>query len=223
MAFTADNPSVTGIDKKSYRKGHRYITLVYDMKNSDVEFIANDRKRKSLDEYYKTLTKDQLSSITAVSMDMWDQFMSSTVEYVPDAETKIVFDKFHVMKHVNEAVDTTRKRENRAMLKQDSMDLKGTRNMWLYASANLPHKYREKYEELKKSDPLTGKVYSMKENIRELWNAPSSEDSRKYWEIWYSWVIHSSIDTMRDVASMMKVHLDRILNYFTHCITNARA
>jgi transposase len=193
------------------------------MKNSGVEFIADDRKKKSLDEYYRTLTKDQLSSITAVSMDMWDPFMSSTVQYVPDAETKIVFDKFHVMKHVNEAVDTTRKRENRAMLKQGSTDLKGTRYIWLYASQNLPDKYREKYEELKKSDLLTGKAYSMKENIRELWNAPSRDDAMKYWNSWYSWVIHSSIDAMRDAARMMKVHLDRILNYFTHHITNARA
>ena len=217
------HPSIIGIDEKSYRKGHRYITLVYDMKNSGVEFIADDRKKKSLDEYYRTLTKDQLSSITAVSMDMWDPFMSSTVQYVPDAETKIVFDKFHVMKHVNEAVDTTRKRENRAMLKQGSTDLKGTRYIWLYASQNLPDKYREKYEELKKSDLLTGKAYSMKENIRELWNAPSRDDAMKYWNSWYSWVIHSSIDAMRDAARMMKVHLDRILNYFTHHITNARA
>ena len=217
------HPSIIGIDEKSYRKGHRYITLVYDMTSSGVEFIADGRKKKSLDEYYRTLTKDQLYAITAVSMDMWDPFMSSTMEYVPHAETKIVFDRFHVMKHVNEALDTTRKRENRAMLKQGSTDLKGTRYIWLYASKNLPDKYREKYEELKRSDLLTGKAYSMKENIRELWNAPSRDDAMKYWNSWYSWVIHSSIDAMKDVARMMKVHLDRIMNYFTHHITNARA
>ena len=49
------------------------------------------------------------------------------------------------------------------------------------------------------------------------------EDARKYWNSWYSWVIHSSVDAMKDVARMMKVHLDRILNYFTHHITNTRA
>ncbi len=49
------------------------------------------------------------------------------------------------------------------------------------------------------------------------------EDAGKYWESWYSWVIHSSVDAMKDVARLMKVHLERILNYFTHRITNARA
>ncbi len=192
------------------------------MTSSGVEFIADDRKKKSLDEYYRTLIKDQLSSITAVSMDMWNPFMSSRLQYVPDADTKIVFDKFHVMKHVNEAVDITRKRENRAMLKQGSTDLKGTRYIWLYASVNLPDKYREKYEELKRSDLLTGKAYSMKENIRDLWTALSRDDAMKSWNSWHSWVIHSSMDAMRDVARIMKVHLGRILNYFTHHITNAR-
>ena len=215
--------TIIGIDEKSYRKGHKYVTLVYDMTNNGVEYISYDRKKKSLDEYYNTLSNEQLSSITAVSMDMWDPFMSSTMEHVPDAGRKIVFDRFHVMKHVNEAVDTTRKKENRQILKNGNTDLKGTRYIWLYASENLPDKYREKYEELKKSDLMTGKAYPMKENIRELWNAPSRDDAMKYWKSWYSWVIHSSIEAMKDVARMMKVHLEKIMNYFVHKITNARA
>ena len=215
--------TIIGIDEKSYRKGHKYVTLVYDMTNNGVEYISYDRKKKSLDEYYNTLSNEQLSSITAVSMDMWDPFMSSTMEHVPDAGRKIVFDRFHVMKHVNEAVDTTRKKENRQILKNGNTDLKGTRYIWLYASENLPDKYREKYEELKKSDLMTGKAYPMKENIRELWNAPSRDDAMKYWKSWYSWVIHSSIEAMKDVARMMRVHLEKIMNYFVHKITNARA
>ena len=217
------HPSVIGIDEKSYRKGHKYITLVYDMINSGVDYIAYDRKMKSLDGYYGSLSEEQLSSIAAVSMDMWDPFMSSTMKHVPGADSKMVFDRFHVMKHVNQAVDSTRKKENRILAEKGVADLKGTRYIWLYASENLPDRYRKQYEELKKSDLLTGKAYSMKENIRSLWNAPSMEDARKYWESWYSWVIHSSVDAMKDVARLMKVHLERILNYFTHRITNARA
>ena len=168
--MTKSVPNSAGAD---HRKGHKYITLVYGTMNSGVEYIVYGRKKKSLDEYYKALTKDQLSSISAISMDIWDPFMPSTVQYVPDAETKIVFDKFHVMKHVNGAVDTTRRKENREILKNGNMDLKGTRYIWLYASEKLPEKYREKYNELKKSDLITGKAHSIKENIRELWNAPS--------------------------------------------------
>ena len=217
------HPVMIGIDEKSYRKGHKYITPVYNMERSGVEYIAFDRKKGSLDEYYRTLSKEELSSISAVSMDMWDPFISSTMEYVPDAESKIVFDRFHVAKHVNKAVDTTRKTENRILSENGMTDLKGTRYTWLYTSENLPEKYREKYNELKRLNLLTGKAYSMKENIRNLWNAPSLEDGKKYWNSWYAWVIHSSVDAMKDVARMMKAHIDKILNYFTHHITNAKA
>ena len=215
--------SIIGIDEKSYRKGHKYMTIIYDMVNNGVDYIAYDRKKESLDEYYRILTEEDLSNITAVSMDMWDPFMSSTMEYVPDAQSKIVFDRFHVMKHVNEAVDTTRKQENRELQKSGMTDLKGTRYIWIYAMENLPDKYREQYNELKRSNLQTGKAYSMKENIRDLWNAPSIESARKYWDSWYNWIIHSSVDPMKDAARMMKVHIRNILNYFNHKITNARA
>jgi len=63
----------------------------------------------------------------------------------------------------------------------------------------------------------------MKENIRNLWSSLSMDEGKKYWQSWYSWVMHSSVDAMKDVARMMKVHIGKILNYFTHHITNARA
>ena len=126
------------------------------------------------------------------------------------------------MKHVNEKVNTTRKTENRKLVKDGIMDLKGTRYIWL-SSDNLPDKYKEVYNTLKNSDLETGKAYSMKENIRNLWSMPSPDEGRRYWKSWYSWVIHSSIDAMKDTARMMKVHIEKILNYFTHRITNARA
>ena len=156
-------------------------------------------------------------------MDMWDPFMSSTMKHVPDAGRKIVFDRFHVMKHVNMAVDSTHRKGNRMFLEKGMDNLKGTTYIWLYSSRNLPEKYRERYEELKKSDLLTGKAYSMKENIRELWNAPSMDDAMKYWNSWHTWAMRSIADAMKDAASKMKLHLEKIMIYFTHRITNARA
>ena len=90
-------------------------------------------------------------------------------------------------------------------------------------NACVTDKYRERYNALKNSDLRTGKAYSMKENIRNLWNCGSGEDAREYWKKWYSWIVHSSIDAMKIVAKMMRVHIDKILNYFTHRITNAKA
>lgn len=91
------------------------------------------------------------------------------------------------------------------MLKQDNTGLRRTRYLWIYPSCNTPDKHREKYEENKKSDRLTGKAYSLKENIRELWNAKSMKDASKSWNSWYSWIIFSSVNLMKDVAGMMKL------------------
>jgi transposase len=92
-----------------------------------VDYIAYERKKKSLDEYYDKLTKEEISNIKAVSMDMWDPFMSSTMDHIPEASSKIVFDGFHVTKHVNEAVDKTRKDENKKLKNKGIIDLNGTR------------------------------------------------------------------------------------------------
>ena len=223
MSRKTSHPRIIGIDDKSYRKGHKYITIVMDMEKDSVDFISLDRRKSSLDAYYESLNESDLSKISAVSMDMWDPYISSTLENVPDAHGKIVFDRFHVMRHVNEAVDSVRKEENRDLVKKGIMDLKGSRYIWLYSQENLPDKYRERYNALKSSDLKTGKAYSMKENIRNLWNCVSGEDAREYWKRWHSWIVHSSIDAMKIVAKMMRVHIDKILNYFTHRITNAKA
>ena len=103
-----------GVDEKAVAKRHRYVTLVCDLDRSTVEYIADDRKQTSLDAYYLSLSPRQLAGIEAVAMDMWDPFIASTVAHVPDGESKIVFDRFHVMKHMLEAVDAVRKREHGA-------------------------------------------------------------------------------------------------------------
>src|SRR5271156_645398 len=88
-----------GVDEKAVAKRHRYVTLVSDLDRGTVEFIADDRKKASLDAYYQSLTVRQMAGIRAVAMDMWEPFISSTKEHVPQAEGKIVFDRFHIMKH----------------------------------------------------------------------------------------------------------------------------
>jgi transposase len=124
-----------GVDEKAVAKGHQYVTLVCDLDRSTVEFVADDRRKTSLDAYYQSLTKKQLSGIEAVAMDMWDPFMASTMEYVPQAEFKIVFDRYHVIKYMNDAVDEVRRREHRRLQQADDDTLKGTKYLWTACEA----------------------------------------------------------------------------------------
>src|SRR4030042_4136985 len=105
-------PSRIGVDEKSIAKGHKYESLVYDIDAGTVEFVWGDRGQESLESYYQQFTKKELSGVKAVAMDMWDPYIAATKAYVPDAAEKIVFDRFHVMKHVLAAVDEVRKSEH---------------------------------------------------------------------------------------------------------------
>src|SRR5215467_2941865 len=85
------------------RSSARYRTRLLD--RSRVLYLADDRKQASLDAFWPTLTPAQRDGITAVAMDMWEPYVQSTRAHLPDAASKIVFDKFHVVKHLHEAVD----------------------------------------------------------------------------------------------------------------------
>jgi transposase len=98
-----------GIDEKAFRKGHRYFTLVNDLEQSRVLYVAEDRTQASLEGFWLTLTKEQQASIQAVAMDMWDPYVNSVRANLADADRKIVFDKFHIAKHLGDAVDRVRR------------------------------------------------------------------------------------------------------------------
>ena len=221
IARKTSSPKRIGIDEKSYGKYHRYMTIVYDIDNPSVDNIELDRKKASLDRYYAKIGKDAASKIEAVSMDMWDPFIASTESNVTDAESKIVFDRFHIMKHMNQALDDVRKMESR--MAEFKETLKKTRYLWLYSSENLPDRYREKYEILRESDLKTARAYAIKENLRNLWQCGTEAEARSFWKKWYYWASHSRLEPVKKVARMMKNYLYGILSYFRHHITNAIA
>src|SRR5579864_8141365 len=82
-----------GVDEKAFRKGHKYLTLVNDLQRNRVLYVAEDRERSSLDGFWSTITADQRASIEAVALDMWDPYVDSVREHLPEAEKKTVFDK----------------------------------------------------------------------------------------------------------------------------------
>jgi transposase len=103
-----------GVDEKAFRKGHKYMTVVNDLTRGRVLYVAEDRKRESLDGFWGTLTDSQRAGIEAVAMDMWDPYVTSVREHVADADHKIVFDKFHIAQHLGQAVDEVRRKRTKA-------------------------------------------------------------------------------------------------------------
>lgn len=210
-----------GVDEKAVAKRHQYVTLVSDLDRGTVEFIADDRKKASLDAYYQDLTVRQLAGIRAVAMDMWEPFINSTREHVPQADGKIVFDRFHIMKHMTAAVDDVRKAEHRRLLAEGDETLKRTKYLWLFSAENLPERYTEWFARLKAMNLKTSRAWAIKESLRELWSYRRKGWAKRFWKRWYFWATHSRLQPVVKVARMLHSHLDQILTYCDHLITNA--
>jgi transposase len=217
----AELVSQIGVDEKAFRKGHSYLTLVNDLIRGRVLYVAEDRKQSSLDGFWETLTGEQISGIGAVAMDMWDPYIASTRSHVPNGERKIVFDRFHIMKHMNEAVDAVRKQENRLLMEDDIDVLKGTKFLWLFAEENVPEKMVERFAFVRELNLKTSRAWAIKEALRELWRYRRKGWAELYWKQWYFWATHCRLKPVTKVARMIHNHLDNVLTYFDHRITNA--
>lgn len=113
----SDTARQIGIDEKAIAKRHRYMTLVCDLDASTVEYIGEGRHEASLAAYFESLTETQREAIEAISLDMWPAYIGACRRHVPDADGKMVFDRFHIMRHVLDAVDKVRKQEHKTLLK----------------------------------------------------------------------------------------------------------
>jgi transposase len=216
-------PVLMGVDEKAAGKGHDYITVVSDLERGTVEYLADERRRSSLDGYFDRFSPEQLAEIEAVAIDMWEPFANSVREHLEEADQKIVFDKFHIMKYMVEAVDTVRKAENRALMAQGDKSLTGSKYLWMYSAENLPERHQDRFAVLRRGDLKTSRAWAIKENLRFFWDYRRRSWAEKHWNAWYFWATHSRLDPVIKVARTFKAHLPGLLAYFEHRVTSAGA
>jgi len=210
-----------GVDEKSFRKRHKYATLVTDLDRGCVLYVAPERKQASLDGFWGTLTQEQLASIEAVAMDMCEAYENSVRQHVPDADEKIVFDKFHVAKNLSEAVDKVRRAENKVLRAEGDKTLVGTKYQWLRNPDNFSDEQWRRFRELRTSNLKTARAWALKEQAMALWDFKYDASARKHFACWYRWATHSRLTPMIEKARMLKSHLENVLTYLKHPITNA--
>ena len=210
-----------GVDEKAVAKGHKYMTLVCDLDKGTVEHIAEDRKIESLNSFYVGLSKKQLNGIEAVAMDMWEPYIQATLARVPKASEKIVFDRFHVMGYLGKAVDTVRKQEHRALMESGDETLKGSKFLWLYSRENVPERRRDEFAALMRQELKVGRAWAIKESLRRLWHYVYPASGWKFWKRWYFWATHSRLEPIRKAAETVRRHIDNIVTYYQHAVTNA--
>ncbi len=210
-----------GVDEKAFRKGHKYLTLVNDLTRSRVLYVAEDREQSSLDGFWPTITAEQQASIEAVALDMWDPYVASVRGHLPKAEEKMVFDKFHIAKHLGEAVDRVRRREHKVLKAEGDERLKGTKYDWLRNPASMEGEQKREFAELRKSELKTARAWALKETAMDLYDYVYEKPARRHFHWWYNWAVRSRLQPMKEVAAMLKRRFENIITYLRHRITNA--
>jgi transposase len=214
-------PEYVGLDEKALARGQRYATISCDLSDGHVIEIAPERTMESVVRCFQAFSLDELTGVRAVAMDMWEPFIRIVSAMLPAANDKIVFDRFHIVKHINDAVDIVRRRENRALRAEGDDRLVGSKHMWLYAAENLPERYAVDFSSLRKANLKTARAWAIKETLRELWDQPSRSQGEAWYKRWHFWATHSRLAPVKRVAAMIRRHLPGVLSYFTHRITNS--
>lgn len=208
-----------GIDEKSFGRGHDYVSLMTDLDGSRVLEVVPGRDEAAADKLWESLPETQHSQVVAVAIDMSRAYENSVRKHAPQAD--IVFDKFHVAKHLNEAVDKVRRQEHKILLQEDDRRLVGTKQLWLFRSDNVPKEREREFKRLQKLELKTSRAWAIKENFRWFWTNCYAGNARKHFDSWYAWAVRSRLGPIVKVAKSLKRHLPNLLTYFKHHVTNA--
>jgi len=208
-----------GMDEKSFKRGQSYITLLTDLEESRVLDVVEERTAEAADQLWETLSPEQKQTVEAVAVDMWEPFIRTVEKQVPDAD--IVHDKFHVSKYLGEAVDKVRRQEHKELMAAGDETLKGTRQLWLYNPQNFSPDQAEEFSALKDLQLKVARAWAAKELFSKFWEYQEQGWARRFFKQWFGWVSRSRLKPLVEVAQMLKRHLDNLLTYLKHHITNA--
>jgi len=213
--------ALLGVDEKSVGSGQDYVTVICDLERGTVEEVTEGNNCQSLQSYFEGLSTAQREGIEAVAMDMAGGYINAVSGSLHNGREKIVFDRFHIMKLMNEALDKVRRQEHAMLASKGNAILRGTKFMWLYSQEKLPFIYGEAFAALKSSDLKTARAWAIKESLRNLWREDTRAWVEAFWKRWYFWASHSRLGPVKKIAKTLKDHLYGILSYCEHRITNA--
>jgi len=210
-----------GIDELSYRKGHRYITLVVDQDTGMPVWAADGKNAETLGAFFDELGPERCQLIKAVSIDMSQAYIKAVRSKVPHAQ--IVFDRFHVQKLVNEAVDETRREEWRRLRELDkdqAKSVKGLRWPLLKNTWNLTPAQSERLSTLQRDNKRLYRAYLLKQSFAAILDRRQPNVVTRMLQDWCGWAARSRLPAFVKVARTIRKHLDDIVAYIRWRLTN---
>lgn len=191
---------ILGIDEISRRKRHHYHT------------------QGSMRAFFVGWGRDNLKKIRGICCDMWAPYVKVIKEFLPHGV--LVFDKFHLIRHLLEAVDEVRREEAERLRETNPMLLKNTRYIWLKNPWNLTEAQKRRLSYLEKLNLRINRAYLLKENFRDLWSCPTRFEAKAFLKQWLWWACHSRLKPMVKFAQLLRRHQEAVLAYFDLRIDN---
>jgi transposase len=205
-------PKVIGIDEISIRKGHTYRIVVSDLlRRRPIWFGGTDRSEASLALFFNALGQKKCRGIYLAVMDMWKPFRNATLQQVPQA--RILFDKFHVLSHLGEALDQVRKSEYARLTGKHRQFIKGQKYTLLSHHANLTLDGRRSLAKLLQANQRLNTAYVLKEAFGQLWDYQHEACARRFFEHWKQALKWQRLKPYEQFARMIDRHWDGIAAY----------
>jgi transposase len=156
-------PNHLGVDETSFQRRHEYVTVAIDLDQGTAAHVGDGRGRAVLDDYFGSFSEAERGAVEWIATDMWEGYIRPVLDHIPDGDQKIAFDKFHVAKHLGEAVDKVRRRENRALLARGVDALKGSKYLWLSNPDSLEEERWNVLQSLCSGPFKTARAWAIKE------------------------------------------------------------
>ncbi len=211
------NPINIAVDEKSYKKGHKYVTIVSDIDRKMVIWVSEGNDKESLDEFFKILGPDRCAQIETVSKDMHKPYIASCNEYIPQALE--VADSFHVVKKLSEVMDKCRREliESSDTPKSEKKGLKEMNWVIRYKQENMSSRNHTKLNQLEKLNEPLYKAYLHKESFFEFFTFTPSEigQARVFLDEWVRDAASIPMEAFKYFVDYINRHRDRILNIIT--------
>lgn len=210
-----DGISAIGVDEMQWGRGHRYITVVYQINEGAKRllWVGEKRKAKTLLKFFRWLGKERTAKLEFVCSDMWKAYLKVIAKKA--AQAVHVLDSFHIMMHMNKAIDEVRAGEAKELVRQGYEPvLKKSRWLLLKRPENLKDSQQASLAELLKYNLKSVKSYLLKEQFQLFWGYISPYWAGVFMDKWCRKVMRSRLEPMKTVAKMLRKHRELILNWF---------
>ena len=211
-----------GIDEVSYRKGHRYLTVVYDLERACVVWVGEGKGRATIDRFFNEVLSDyQKLRIEWACCDMSETYIGAIEDHCPNA--KLVLDRFHIAKALNEALDEVRKEEWRQATGTQRKALKGLRWLLFKHPSKRSKADTRLLNQLRKSNRRIHRAWVLKDELHQFWDYKRPAAARRFLRRWSTTALKSRLEPLRKFVDTLRKHTENILTFIDSRLTNATA